>query len=223
LSYELYWISGSPNSWRVMLAMEIKGQTYVSHRLDPSKREHKAPSILAMNPRGKVPILRDGDVVIYESLAILAYLERKHPEPALFGTTPEETGHIWQRTFEVMNYARESIEDGVVRPLFRGQAKETGEAIKAASLDVHEALSWVEGVLADAPYLAGNSLSAADVSYMPVVQGLVRTGRRDEAIELELGFDGLPEIYPKITAWLGRIEAQPGYDKAYPPHWRDQT
>jgi len=223
MAYELYWISGSPNSWRVMLAMEIKGLTYVSHRLDPSKQEHKAPEVVALNPRGKVPILTDGDFVIYESIAILAYLERKHPEPALLGATPKETGHIWQRTFEVMNYARESIEDGVVRPLIRGQAEEAGEAIKLASLDAHEALSWVEGILSDAPYLAGNSLSAADVSYMPVVQGLVRTGRRDDAIELALGFDDFSNTYPKITAWLGRIEALPGYEKAYPPHWRDQA
>ena len=130
MAYELYWISGSPNTWRVMLGMEIKGLSYISHRLDPSKGEHKALEIIALNPWGKVPILRDGDFVIYESIAILAYLENKHPEPALFGTTREETGHIWQRIFEVMNYARDSINNGVVRPLIRGQVGGKGESIK---------------------------------------------------------------------------------------------
>ena len=223
MAYELYWISGSPNAWRVMLAMELKGLSYESRRLDPGNREHKTPKVLALNPRGKVPILVDGDVVIYESLAIMAYLERKHPEPALFGMTPQEHGHIWQRTFEVMNYARESIEDGVVRPLIRGQADTAGEAIKTASLDAHVALKGVEGILAEAPYLAGDRLSAADISYMPVVQVLIRAGCRDDARQLELGFDNLPKTYPKITSWLGRIETVPGYDKAFPPHWRTQA
>ena len=43
--------------------------------------EHKAPEYQKMNPRGRVPTLKDGDFVLYESLAILAYLDRKHPEP----------------------------------------------------------------------------------------------------------------------------------------------
>ena len=221
MAYELYWISGSPNSWRVILAMEFKGLAYVSHRLDPSKLEHKTPQHLALNPRGKVPVLKDGDFVIYESIAILDYLERKHPEPPLFGRSPQEAGHIWQRIFEVMNYARRSINDGVVRPLIRGLAGEAAEAIKASAVEVHEALSWVEGILADTDYLAGGAISAADVSYMPIVQGLIRAGRRDDVVHLELGFDNFNVRYPNISVWLSRIEALACYDKAYPPHWRE--
>lgn len=221
MPYELYWISGSPNAWRAMLAMEFKGLSYSSHRLDPGKREHKTPEFLALNPRGKVPVLKDGEVVVYESIAIIAYLERKHPEPPLFGTSPEATGHIWQRTYEAMNYACEPIEDGVVRPLIRGQAGDNGDAIKAAAVDAHQALQWAEDLLRDAPYLAGDGPSAADVSYMPIVQNLVRSGRREDALQLRLGFDDFSGRYPNITGWLGRMEAVPGYDKAYPPHWRE--
>ncbi len=221
MPYDLYWISGSPNAWRVLLAMEFKGLSYTSHRLDPGKREHKTPEFLTLNPRGKVPVLKDGDFVIYESIAILAYLERKHPEPALFGTNPAATGHIWQRTLEVMNYAREPIEDGVVRPLIRGQAGANGAAIKAAAVDAHQELQWVDDLLRDAPYLAGDAPTAADISCMPIVQSLARSGRREDALQLGLGFDDFSGRYPSITAWLARIEALPGYDKAYPPHWRE--
>jgi len=221
MAYELYWISGSPNAWRVMLAMEVKGLTYKSHRLDPGKGEHKTPEHLAMNPHGKIPVLKDGNFVIYESIAIMAYLDRKHPEPALFGSTPQEAGHIWQRTFEVMNYAREPIEDGVVRPLFRGQAETAGEDIKAAAVEADRALNWIDDILATSDYLAGDNLSAADISSMPILQVLARAGQRDDAIQLALGFDRFDETYPSITAWMGRIEALPGYDRAYPPHWRE--
>ena len=221
MAYDLYWISGSPNAWRVMFAMELKGLSYTSHRLDPGKREHKAPEILALNPRGKVPILVDGDFVLYESVAILAYLEQKHPVPALFGATAEETGLIWQRMFEVMSYARDAINNGVVRPLIRGQAEQVGREIKASAIEAHGALEWVESVLSRDHYLAGENLSAADVSYMTIVQGLIRVGGRDDAKALELGFDTFEQTYPAITAWLGRMEALPAYDRAYPPHWRD--
>lgn len=221
MAYELYWISGSPNAWRAMFAMELKGLDYISHRLDPSKGEHKSPEMMPLNPHGKVPVLKDGDVVIYESIAILAYLDQKHPAPALFGDNPVETGKIWQRIFEMMNYAREPIEDGITRPLFRGQAAVVGDAIKAAAIESHAALKWVEGILATTPYLAGDKLSAADITFMPIIQVLIRAGRRDDAIELELGFDTFAAHYPHITAWLAKIEALPEYDKAYPPHWRD--
>ena len=220
--YELYWISGSPNSWRVMLTLEIKRIPYVSHRIDPARRGHKTPEFLAMNPRGKVPVLKDGDRVLYESIAIMAYLERKHPDPQLFGATAAETGHIWQRVFEVMNYAREAINNGVVRPLIRGRAADSGEAIKSAATQAHEDLAWVERVLSRTPYLAGEMVSAADVAYVPiVVQNLVRAAARPDAAPLDLGFLPFDRRYPSMAAWLQRLEALPIYDNAAPPHWRE--
>jgi len=52
---ELYFISGSPPCWSVMLAMEIKGLDYTPRRLDNSKGEQKSDVFLAINPRGHVP------------------------------------------------------------------------------------------------------------------------------------------------------------------------
>ena len=75
-----YWGSGSPYSWRVLLALEHKGLAYNSHLLQLAMQEHKAPHMLALNPRGRVPTLKDGDYVVFESLAILYYLDRKQPE-----------------------------------------------------------------------------------------------------------------------------------------------
>ena len=81
MAIEVYWVSGSPFSWRVMLALEFKGLPYQAHLLEMSKRQHKTPEFLAINPRGEVPALRDGEVVVAESIAILAYLDRMYPEP----------------------------------------------------------------------------------------------------------------------------------------------
>ena len=77
MAIDLYWGSGSPFSWRVLLALEYKRLPYVSHLLQFSRQEHKSPQILAMNFRGRVPILKDNGYVAFESLAILFYLDRK--------------------------------------------------------------------------------------------------------------------------------------------------
>ncbi|HCQ64994.1 MAG TPA: hypothetical protein DIU07_07420, partial [Rhodobacteraceae bacterium] len=96
-----------------------------------------------------------------------------------------------------------------------------GDQIKAAALRAHAALEWVEDTLCKASFLAGQTLSAVDIAYMPIMQGLVRAGKRDDAINLGPGFDAMTAKYPAIARWLGRIEALREYDKAYPLHWLD--
>src|SRR5262249_21368170 len=83
-SPQIYWAAGSPYAWRVLLAAEIKRIPYESKLLEFSKGDLKTPEYLAVSPRGKVPAIRDGDFTLGESLAILGYLDRKHPEPPLF-------------------------------------------------------------------------------------------------------------------------------------------
>ena len=68
--------------WRVLLALEVKGLAWRSHLLQTDLQEHKAPQMLAMNPRGRLPVLRDGDYVVFESLAVLYYLDLKYPVAA---------------------------------------------------------------------------------------------------------------------------------------------
>src|SRR3990167_406403 len=104
MALELYWGSGSPFAWRVLLTLEVKRLKYESKLLEFSKEDHKSPGYLKLNPRGKVPTLKDGDFVLYESLAIVAYLDRKYPEPPIFGTTAQETGLIWRSISETEAY-----------------------------------------------------------------------------------------------------------------------
>jgi len=68
---ELYFISGSPPCWTVMLALEVKGWNYRPRRLDNSKREQNTSAFLTVNPRGQVPVLIDSDLTVCETTAIL--------------------------------------------------------------------------------------------------------------------------------------------------------
>jgi len=219
MSYEIYWITGSPYSWRAQLGLEIKGVDYDSRLLQSSKGEHKTLDYLKMNPRGKVPVLKDGDTIIYESMAILAYLDRKHPEPPLFGTTPEETGYVWQTIFEIENYVLGHVL-GVVIPVFFGTASENAEAMQKSAKLAHEEFKGIETKLSSTNYLAGENISAADVALFPVIQALLRALSL-EAAPSDFGFLPLAQHYPGIAAWIARIEAIPGYDNTFPPNWRE--
>lgn len=220
MAYHIYWGSGSPFAWRVLLGLEIKGLEYKSHLLQMSKGDHKKPEYLAMNPRGKVPVLRDGDTVIHESIAILAYLDRKHPELPLFGSEPGQTGSIWQFILELENYLREPMFT-IVLPLFFGEEIKDIDAIKESEKLIHEEFKRFENILSTSAYLAGDKVSAADVAFFPMLQVLLRAATKDAAAPLGLKFIPLDKNYPNLASWVKRIEVLPGYDNTYPTHWRE--
>ena len=219
MAIELYWGSGSPFAWRVMLALEVKGLTYESKLLEFSKGEHKTRSYLGLNPRGKVPTLRDGDFVIYESMAIIAYLDRQYPEPPLFGKTPREAGLIWRTIAECEGYLARAG-DKVVRPIFFGKGLENVEEIRLAAEMVRQELKSLDTALTQSPWLVGDQITAADIAVFPLVQLLLRAAAKEPAEPLDLGLLPLATNYPALTRWVRQIEALPGYQRTYPPHWR---
>ena len=219
MSIELYWGSGSPFAWRVMLTLEVKGLPYDSKLLEFSKQQHKEPGYLQLNPRGKVPTLKNGNFVVYESIAIIAYLDRKYPEPPLFGTTPEETGTIWQIISEAESYLA-TAGDRIVRPLFFGKGLEQVELIQEAARSVRRELATIDGRLNQSSWLVGERISAADIAVFPLIQLLLRAASKEAAAAFELGLIPLSKTYPDMAKWVRRIEALPGYERTYPPHWR---
>jgi glutathione S-transferase len=219
VALELYWGSGSPFAWRVMLTLEVKGLAYQSRLLEFSKGDHKAAGFLKLNPRGKVPLLKDDDFVLNESLAIMAYLDKKYPEPPLFGTSPEETGLIWRAVMETEAYLL-SAGDKVIRPVFFGKGLDQTEKIQQAAQAVRQELQRIDRELSGSAWLVGKQISAADISLFPLVQTILRAARKDAAKSLKLELLPLADTFPDLSAWVRRIEALPGYERTYPPHWR---
>jgi glutathione S-transferase len=217
MSLEFYWASGSCNSWRVHLALELKQVPYQSHLLQISKKEHKAADYLAINPRGKVPAIRDGSFTLAESVAILLYLDRRFPEPALFGETAEEGGQILRRVLDLIFYL-EPVLDRVAIPIYSGRVEPA--PVKEAAQEAHRELALLDTALTTAPFLAGQAISAADLTAFPFVQQFLRASSKEVARPLELGLLPLEASHPALAAWVKRIEALPGYERTYPPHWR---
>ncbi len=71
----LYYGSGSPYAWRVQLALEHKALDYERKVLSFTAGDTRKPAFLALNPRHRVPVIVDGDFVLYGSNAIVEYLD----------------------------------------------------------------------------------------------------------------------------------------------------
>lgn len=217
-SLVFYWGSGSQYAWRAMLGLEFKGLSYESKQLQFSKGEHRTPEMLALNPRGKVPVLVEGDTVIYESIAILSYLERRNPEVPLFGATAAHSALIWQRVSEHDSYFAGPL-GRIVRPIFFGRIEANREDIAKATEELQPELASLEKVLGEVQWLSGETVGAADIYYWVSVQQLLRAATKPDAEPLSLGVLPLVERYPNITAWKDRFAALPRVDRTWPPHW----
>lgn len=221
MSITIYWASGSCPSWRVLLTAEHKRLPYQSRLLEFSKREHKSAEHLAMSPRGKVPVLRDGDYSLYESIAIIAYLEATYPEHPVLGRTPEETGLVWRHVSEVMSYLEPAL-DRVCIPIYRGTAAEQVDAVRAATRDVAGELAPFATRLAQHEWLVGDGPSAADFALVPQVGHLYRAMSKPIAQDLDLELAPVDTRFPSIAAWWTRVRGLPGFDRTYPPHWLNE-
>lgn len=219
MTIEIFWFSGSPFAWRALLAAELKRVPYASRLIQASAGDHRKLEFVAMNPRSKVPVLRDGDFVVTESLAILAYLDRRFPEPPLFGRTAEETARIWRLALDFDNHAHAHFTN-LVLPIFFDEVATKREQVDRAADAVRRELATLELRLVGHPWLAGGALSAADIAVYPFVEALLRAVGKPAAKTANLRILPFEQTYPALAAWRQRIVALPGYDGAYPPHWR---
>ena len=221
MTIEVYWGSGSPFAWRVLLGLEVKQIPYESKRLSFSDKDLKSDQFLAINPRGKVPAIRDDSFALHESIAILRYLEDKQPEPPLFGESAAERGMIWCSIMECVNYIEPNI-NGFAGPIFFGQlAEKRHEAIQARQT-VEKELARINAAVAGRDYLVSNRLSAADISLYPFIQFVARAAAKENTDEVSGSLRNISAHYPSVSAWRKRIEAIPGYERTYPPHWREK-
>jgi glutathione S-transferase len=210
MAIDFYWGSSSAYCWRVLLALEHKGLSYRSHPLKFDQQEHKAPQMLAMNPRGRLPVLRDGDYVVFESVAVLYYLDRKYPEPPIFGRSPEEGGVIMRVICEYQAYAEPSLMQIVSTMLYGREptlGDGTAELMAEAMHRVASEARTIERRLAQSDWVVGESFSACDMVIYPDIRLLLRALERPGAHELAARFLPLEVNYPALGRWLDRVSA----------------
>ena len=203
--------SGSVPSWKVWLSLEHKQIPYQLKLLSFSAREHKAPAFLAINPRGRVPTITDGDFVLWESTAIVEYLDDRWPERPLLPQGARERARTRRIALEADLYLADAMDD-MARATFL--APEGGQdpalfetARAAAAIELERLEADVRG-----PYFAGEEPTLADFTVYPVLAMMRRIASRFQLEPVAVG--------ARLAALMERVEAQPWFDRTYPPHWR---
>src|SRR5262245_1679191 len=202
--------SGSPFSWRVQLVLEEKRLAYEPVLRSFEKGEHKAPEHLLRSPHGKVPALADDGVMLYESSAIVEYLEERYPTPPLLPREPAARAAVRIEELECLLYFTERFLGLARLVFFTPPDRRDPAAIAAAREQVREQLTELErrAVRRGGECLTGDS-SRADFTWLPFVE-----------IASRAGADLDPATTPWLVAWRTRMRARPSYERSYPPHWR---
>ena len=214
MSLTLYYGSGSPYAWRVQLALEHKALPYDLKVLSFSAGDTRKPEFLALNPRHEVPVLVDGDFVLYESNAIVEYLDEAYPGRGapLFPGDARQRALIRRMVLEVDHHFDKATDDVMTQAFWKKPEEREPEKVVSGRKAAVEEIGMVTRAM-KGDYLAG-PLSAADFTLYPLVAALWRAQMKLP----DLDADGM--MTPQLRAWKGRIEALPFFDKTIPPHWR---
>ena len=196
----LYHLPISFNSRRVWIALLEKG---LSFELVPMKLngDQFKPEFLALNPFHHIPVLVDDDFTIFESLAILDYIEAKYPNPPLIPNDPQGLGTVKMINLVTLNELLPAT-----RPLIRQsmgfttiEEKEKKQAEEKSATVLH----FLEQLMGDRPYLVGDRLSLADivagtmVGFLPMI--------------------GVPlTSYPKLTNWIQTLSQRDSWQQTEP-------
>ncbi|MGJ8668452.1 MAG: glutathione S-transferase family protein [Oceanococcus sp.] len=185
----------SGNCYKVLLCCRILHIPFQWTRIDILQGQSRSADFLQLNPNGRIPLLRrEDDSTLAESNAILNYLAA---DSALLPSEPWQRAQILQWQF-FEQYSHEPA-IAVARYIQRYLGSPEHEKQRHASClpKGYQALDVMEQQLRQHPYIAGSSLSIADISLYAYTH-----------VANEGGFS--LERYPHIQAWLGRIAEQPG-------------
>lgn len=200
-------------SQRVLWLLEELGLDYtlVRYQRDPDTLL-APPSLRAIHPLGKSPVVVDGEHVLAESGAVLEYLVERYDTAHAFAPSPDTPERLRYRYW--MHYAEGSAMPPMllslvfsrlkkapmpffVRPIARGIADKALSGFVAPQVKLH--LDYMENELSRQPWFAGEAFSAADIQMsFPVEAAAARAGL---------------EKYPHLQSFLQRIHKRPAYQR----------
>jgi maleylacetoacetate isomerase/maleylpyruvate isomerase len=209
---ELYGFFRSSTSYRLRIALALKGLAYEAHYVSLPKMEHRSPEYLAVNPQGLVPTLVDDGQAYSQSLAIIEYLDETHPQPPLL---PREPGPRARVRSLAQIVACEIHPLNNVRVLKHLQAQwKFSDADRdawyrhwmAEGLEKFEATLLHEGAAGD--YCFGDAVSLADVCLVPQIFNAQR-------------FDCPLGAYPRTMAIFERCMGLEAFESTQPKYQPD--
>lgn len=186
---------------RVAMALIEKDIPHEKVLVDMAAREHRSPAYRALNPYGRVPTLEDDGFVLYESSAILDYLEARFPAPALVPADARGRALVAMHIKLCdLQMARQS--GTIIFPRrFLPPARWNNDAMALAKTEIEAHLAVLEPQLAGRAYLVADAYSLADLCYTPFLE-----------------FLALMEITPPaaVAAWAARLLERPSARQTAP-------
>ncbi len=196
-SFIVHTIPGSPAARAVMAALIEKGASFRVAGLAPGT--HKVEPHLSRHPFGKMPVLECDDFTLYETQAILRYLERLLPSPPLIPEEPKETArmdqvmgisdwYLFQGVNNVIGFHR------IVGPRLMGLTPDEA-AISAAMPQAHVVFEELSRLLGEKDHLVSPRVTLADLMVAPHMDFLSQTPE----------WTALTQGRSNLVAWLGRM------------------
>lgn len=214
MSVTFYYGSGSPFAWRVWLALEHKQIPYELKTISFSGGDLAKPEYHAINPRHKVPAIVDDGFSLYESLAILEYLEERYPTGApLFPGDATARALMRRMIHEADQYVFKAIRPLAEQLFFTPKDKWDSAKIERDLKTLAEELAmWEHYPIGQC--LVGDRMSAADFTLYPNLALALRLERKkpDAGIRQMIG--------PKLARWMQHMTDQPIVRTTWPPHWK---
>jgi glutathione S-transferase len=199
----LYRMRYSTNVERVALALAHKGLQTESVWIEADDRRE----VMAVSGQPLVPVIVDRGRVVFDSTAILEYLDEKYPDPPLYPA--EKVERVRMRIFidwfnKVWKRAPNEIEAELGRP------EPDAARIEELAAQMAAWLGWFEALLADQDYLF-KTFSAADCAAFPFLKYALKRERGDDEPFhrfLEL-YQPLDDDHANVAAWIRRVDAHP--------------
>ncbi len=190
---KLYGIPRS-RTMRPLWMLEELGVPYESEKVSFIDETRK-PEFLRLNPNGHIPVLKDGDLVLWESLAINLYLARKY-DKGLWPKTVEDEGRAYQWSVWAMTELEEPVLTTLLHRMFFPEEQRDPKKADDAAERFKQPLSVLEGALGGKPYLLGNAFSVADLNVASVISWAPLAGL---------------ELSKNVQDWVGRCTARPAF------------
>jgi glutathione S-transferase len=202
----LYNANFSPNALRVRAVANELGIALEIVEVDIRKGDNRAEDFLARNPNAKVPVLEDGDFVLWESRAICAYLAGLKPEAGLYPSDLRTRAIVdqwaWWQAIHLGPAMQKLSFEAVLKAKF-GMGDPDPDVVEAERKNTAQFLTVLERGLAGRDWIAG-ALSLADFYLATTFM------YRDPA---GISLDALPNV----AGWIERLEARDSWQKAVAP------
>jgi glutathione S-transferase len=201
--------SMSPNTRRVLVALEEAGESYELQSVDLMSGAHKGDDYRKLNPTARVPTVvvpasdfgGSEDLVLWESNAVLVWLGERHPEKLWAGKTAEERADVMRFMFMNAAHLSPAIARIFAHTIRLPEAQRNPQIVTDSRAEVARSLVPLEGRLRDREFLAGR-FGIADLSVALTLAAAPMLG-------LSLA------DHPHVAAWMARIEGRPAWKKVH--------